>query len=176
MAIQTLASPTKDVMLGHRGPVVVSCFFGWPTAASLQAAADAQRHVIAQYGKVVTLSIVPPVDLQQAKSAAVPLDVPTEQRDASTRKTAEVAEELSANTIASVMVILTPGLVGVMVRSFMAAVSLMSRSTVPLKTFRTLADGVAWLEAAPGAPGPFPGLVQDVDAWLRDAPAATGTH
>lgn len=176
MAIQTLPSSAKDVMLGHRGPVVVSCFFGWPTAAGLQAASEAQRQVIAQYGRVVTLSIVPPVDLQQARNASVTLNLPDAERDVSTRKTASVSEELAAHTTASAMIILSSGLVGVMVRSFMAAVSLMSRSTVPLKTFRNLAEGVAWLESVPGVPGPFPGLVQDVDAWLRDAVAATGTH
>jgi len=173
MSIQPLGSTATDVMLGHRGPVVVSCFFGWPNGSSLKAAADAQRQVIAQYGKVVTLSIVPPVDLQRAKNAAVTLDVPAEERDASTRKTAEVTEELAAHTVASAMVILTPGVVGVMVRSFLAAVSLMSRSQVPLKTFRSLAEAVAWLETVPESPGLFPRLTQDIETWLSETATAT---
>jgi hypothetical protein len=133
--------------------------------------AMAQRQVSAQFGKVISLSIIPPIDLK-----AVPqLNLQTDQRDASLKAGAEIGEQVAATTIASAMVIMPRGVVAVMVNSFMAAMSLVMRAQTPLKTFRTLPDAVAWLEQQPNAPK-MPGVVRDVESWLGLNPGqATGS-
>lgn len=161
MAVVSLVSSSPDVRLGHRGPLVVSCFLGWPSGASLRAVAAAQRQVATQYGKVLSIAIIPPIDA----ATAPPLNLQTEQRDASLKVSAEVGEQVAATTIASAMVIMPRGLVAVMVNSFMAAVTLVMRAQTPLKTFRTLPEAVAWLEQQPNAPK-LPGAVRDLEVWL----------
>lgn len=167
VGIRTLPSSSREVEVGHRGPVVVSCFFGWPNAASLQVAAQAQKSVIAQYGKVLSLSVIPPMELQLARNTSVSLTLSGAERETTLKQTASVSDELAAHTLGSAMVILSTGIVGVMVRTFIAGMSLVARTQTPLKSFRTLPDAVAFLETLPGSPGPFPRLAEDVDAWLK---------
>lgn len=152
--------------------MLVSCFLGWPSGASLRAVAAAQKQVSSQFGKVLSLAIIPPIDLR-----AVPqLNLPNVERDASLKAGAEAGEQIAGTTIASAMVIMPRGVVAVMVNSFMAAMTLVMRAQTPLKTFRTLPEAIVWLERQPNAPQ-MPGVVGDVEAWLGLEPGkATGSH
>ncbi len=167
MAVQPLLSPERDIRVGHRGPVVLSIFYTWPNRATLKVAADAQRTVAAKFGKVVTLSIIPTDEQRTARNISAPVKLPQDEHDASLKATVAVSEDLAKTTVASAMVILSGGLLSVMVRSFLAGMSLLSRSQMQFRSFRTLAEAVTWLESVPGSGGPFPGLVQDVEAWLN---------
>jgi hypothetical protein len=167
VGILSLPSSSPDVEVGHRGPVVVSCFFGWPNRASLQAAAAAQKAVIGQYGRVLTLSVIPPLEVQVARSASVALTLTGPERESVLKDTAGITDDLSAQTIGSAIVILASGVVGVMVRPFIAGMSLLARSQTPLKSFRTIPEAVAFLEGLPGSPGPFPRLAEDVEHWIQ---------
>lgn len=167
MPITDLPTSSADIKVGHRDSVVISCFYEWPRPQSLKALAEAQRKVCDRFGKVVTLSVIPSAELQQIRNRSVPANPPPEERDASIRATAAASDEMSSHTIASAMVILTTGLVGVAVRTFMAGASLLSRTQSPLQTFRSIDEAVKWLESVPGVPGPFPNLAKEVDTWLR---------
>lgn len=167
MGITDLQTASKDVKVGHRGALVISCFFGWPNGESLKAVAEAQRKVCAQYGRVLTLAVIPSSEHQKARNLTAPSTLSPEERDTALKATASISEDLAAQTVASAMVILASGLVGVAVRTFMAGVSLMSRSQVPLRTFRGTEEALKWFESIPGAPGPFPNLAKEIDEWLR---------
>jgi hypothetical protein len=166
MPVDVLPCSLPDVRIAHRGPVVLSCFVGWPSAGSLKAAIDAQRRVIGTHGKVMTMTVIPPFDTATARAAGVPLNLEDRERSAAVKASADAAAEVSASTVASAMVILPKGVIGVMVRSFMAMLALTSSSTVPLKTFRTVEEAVSWLESVPGTLGPFPDLAKDIAAWV----------
>lgn len=156
------------VRIGHRGPVLVSVFFDWPNAARLQAMQAAQLDLAKRFGKVSALSIIPPIDTAALKSdpaAVEQLNPDPKNREANARESAKVGELLEASTLGAAMVIMPRGMMAVMIRSFMGAMSLLSRSRTPLQTFKELVPAVAWLEGLPGATS-MPGLVQDVEAWL----------
>jgi hypothetical protein len=172
MAIVSISSANPGVVLGHRGPLLVSCFTGWPSGAALKEVAQAQRQLATQFGKVISLTIIPPVDLKVTPQ----LNLEREDRDASLEAGAAIGEQVSAITIASAMVILPRGVVAVMVNSFMAAMTLLMRSQTPFKTFRNLPDAVVWLEQQPRAPT-MPGVVRDIEVWLGlSQPSSTGTR
>lgn len=159
MAITTVAS-FPDVRCGHRGALFVSVFHGWPNGHSLKVHADAQATVSAKFGKLLVLTIIPPIS--QASANLTQSDT---ERTAALSESARTGEKLQEQTIASAMVILPRGVLAVMIRSFMGAMSLLTRSTTPLKTFKELKEAIDWLESMPGAPK-TPGVLQDIDAWL----------
>ncbi|MFO0597834.1 MAG: hypothetical protein U0228_21210 [Myxococcaceae bacterium] len=175
MAIAELPA-VKGVRIGHRGPVVVSVFDDWPNAARLEAVKAAQLRIAQQFGKVLALSIIPPVDVAALKAdpaAAQQLNPDPKDREANLRESAKTGEDLEASTLGAAMVIMPRGMMAVMIRSFMGAMSLITRSRTPLQTFKELAPAVAWLETLPGA-STLPGLVPDVEAWLGlSAPSAS---
>lgn len=159
----------KGIRIGHRGPTVVSCFLGWPTSAALRAMAEAQATVSKQYGRVTVLSIIPAIDvalLKQQQGEAAQLQLPDEERNASMKESASTGEKLESTTLASALVILPKGVLAVMIRSFIGAMSLVGRSRAPLQTFKELAPAITWLEAQPNA-GITRGLLGDVEAWLE---------
>jgi hypothetical protein len=163
MAIVELASSSPDVRVGHRGPIVASCFYSWPNGELLKSVTDAQREVAKTFGPCFPLTIIPPVDLKAAQARAANSQF-SENRDAVLKESAELSADVESLTRAAAMVILPRGAVAVMISAFMAAFALVSRSRTPLKTFRTLEEAIRWLEEQ-GAPH-SPGLLRDLEAWL----------
>ena len=166
MAIVELSLSTKDVRMGHRGAVVVSVFLGWPNPESLRQVGEAQRKVAAEHGPCLTLTIIPPVDAKALEAAGGQMQQPPTERDAAVKASSELGQSMESITRASAMVVLARGVTAVMISAFMVAFTLVRPSATPLKTFRNLADAIAWLEGQPGA-GPLPELEQDLEAWLK---------
>lgn len=151
--------------MGQRGRVLVTCFFGWPDSSALNDLKTAQLAVASHHGKVLTVNVIPPIDL---KKPGATLQQSRNERDSSLEQSASIGDELAKVTLASAMVVLMRGLVAVMVSSFVAGLSLLSRAQTPLKSFRTLADASSWLATVPGVEArDLDGLGEDIEAWLR---------
>ena len=167
MAILDLPGTTA-IRIGHRGPVLVCCFLGWPSGAPLRAMADAQLALARQYGRVTILAIIPVMDpaLLKQQGDLAQMNLPDAERSASLKESAATGKTLESSTLASALVILPRGLLAVMIRSFVGAMSLVSTSQAPLQTFKELVPAIAWLEGQPQA-GVTPGLQRDVEEWLQ---------
>lgn len=167
MAMTELPSSTPHVRIGHRGALVVSCFYGWPNAEAMRQVEQAQRTVAAGFGACVTLTIIPSMtDAQARENPAIVQQAPGD-REASLRASAATAESIQSITRAAAMVVLARGVVSIMVSAFMGAFALVNRGKVPLKTFRGLAEALEWLESQPGVLK-MPGAQKDVEAWLAE--------
>ncbi len=173
MAISPLASSSAQLRLGQRGAVLIAIFNDWPTGAALRALAEAQAQVARQFGKVALLSIIPNAQPQKGGPAPT-LQPPPDVKEAAMRESAATGERIGASTIASALVILPKGVLAVMIRSFVSATTLLSRSKTPLQTFKDVASAAAWLETFPGMTL-TPGLANDVERWLAEPQAAAAT-
>ena len=127
--------------------------------------ADAQLIVAKKYGRVTVLSLIPDGAVLGQQGAAVQMQLPDAERSDALKESAATGEKLESSTLASALVILPKGLLAVMIRSFIGAMSLVGRSRAPLQTFKELGLAIAWLEGQPGA-AITPGLQRELEEWL----------
>jgi hypothetical protein len=165
----SLVSSCAGVRLAHDGPLLVSVFDTMPTRASLEAVGAAQAHLLETHDHISSLVIIPPV--QRAGVSPTELSQPSAERERALSTSAHLSSTFEGRVVAGAVVVLMPGLVSVMVRSFLAAMVLLSPSRMPLKTFRDLGESLAWMGEVPGAP-PLPdGAHEAIARWLNDAAA-----
>lgn len=164
--LEVLASRTPDVRLSACGPVLVSCFLNWPTAKSLAAMRDAQLALKQRHPRQFSLAIIPALNGLPPGAAAPSMQQSSDERDAAAKDAASIGKELEDLTVASAMVILSRGLLAVMIRTFIAAMSLVSTSRIEMKVFRSLPEAEAWFRSLPNAPAVPEGLSADVETWL----------
>ncbi|MBL8918891.1 MAG: hypothetical protein JNJ54_08540 [Myxococcaceae bacterium] len=165
--VNELPSAVPHLRLGSAGPVLVSVFGNWPNGPMLRAIRRAQLELSKEHRRVLSLTIIP--DVQQLPT--IGHQQPAE-REGALAQSAAIATEVERVTAGSAMVIHPRGVIGVMVRTFMATLSVMSRSTMPLKTFRTVEEAEAWFATLPDAPKLSPGLSRAVTSWLAAQPSA----
>lgn len=163
MGIVDLPRATRDLRLGHLGPVLVSCFEGWPSTSTFSALQRAHLELARTHPRVYSLAIVPETPV----GAAVGLEQGAREREQMLSNSAAVAARLEAVTAASAMVLLPAGMLGVVLRSFMAALLLTSRSQTKVKTFRALPEAEQWFRAQEGGPPVPEGLAEQVRLWLE---------
>lgn len=161
MIVTDLRSPAVGLRLGQCGPVLVSVFDGWPNGQSLAALAEAQRTLATSYPRIYSMTIIPATPSQVAK-----LSQPQGDRDQTLKQSAEVAARMQEILAANAMVILSRGVVAVLVRTFMAALSLASTSGAEVKTFKTLEEAEAWFRTISGAPLIPERLAEGITEWL----------
>jgi hypothetical protein len=65
-------------------------------------------------------------------------------------RSVELGKKYEKHVLGSAIVVTTKGLGAVMVRTFLSGFFLLSKSETPMKTFSTIAEGLAWLQALPG--------------------------
>lgn len=123
-----------EVRIGHVGPLMVSVWHSAASLRGLQAMAEQQRTLVAQFGKITTLSIA--VKVPQA---------PGPEASEWIKKTDKEFRESSRG---SVVVVLERGLAAIIVRSFLAAASLIS--THSMQVVKTIEEAADKVKAVPG--------------------------
>lgn len=164
MPVTSLPPMHPHLRLGSVGPVLVSCFDNWPNGEMLACVAKAQLELSRSHGRVLSLGVVP----LNPRGGATP-EQPAAERAEALKQSASVSEQLKHVTAGSALVIHSRGIIAVMVRSFLVAMSLVSTSSTPFKALRTLDEAIEWFGTLKDAPPVPPGLAADVQAWI-DAP------
>ncbi len=120
------------------GSLLVAVFYGSPMVRHLDEMKAIEDELIAQHGKFSLL--------------VVGLDVLDGIRisDEVRKRSTEIAKALDSKTLGTAFALLQPGLTGIMLRTFLAGLSLIARTKSPQKTFGSVAEGVDWLQALPG--------------------------
>lgn len=147
--------------------MLISVFDGWPSGPSLSALAAAQLELAKTHPRIFSLAIIP-----AAPAAGAVVQQEAGEREAAIKQSAEIARRLEEVTAASAMVILSRGVLAVMVRTFMAGLSLVSSSKTELKTFKTLEEAEAWFRTISGAPVVPEKLAGAIASWMGGPPAA----
>lgn len=166
--LEVLPSRSPDVRLASCGPVMVSCFLNWPNKSNLAAIRDAQIELSRQHPRQFSLTIIPAFNGPlPAGATTASMQQTTDERDAALKDSVAVGKQLEELTVAAAMVILSRGLMAVMIRTFMAGLSLVGSSKYEVKVFKTLAEAEAWLRTIPNAPSIPESLAVDVETWLE---------
>lgn len=161
-----LPSASPEVRLAHDGPVFISCFLAWPNARNLAAVGDAQRALAHEFPRLLSLTIIPDASRTAAGAASAPTTQSGTERDASLKASANIGKELERSTAAAAMVVQARGVGAVMIRTFVAGLSLLGSVGFELKVFKTVSEAEAWLRTIEGAPAVPDGLAERVNAWL----------
>lgn len=168
--LQRLPSSAPGVQLARIGPVIVSVFNTMPNKQSLEALSAAQESMLQTEQRILSFVIIP------AMGALPPGVLPAQANDTERRtvvsQSAGMAERFEEHLVASAVVILSTGVVAVLARSFLAAMSLLSRSRRPMKTFKSVKEAAAWLTTVPEAPLVPPEFVADLETWLGELQGA----
>lgn len=105
-----------EVRIGHIGSLMVSVWHSQASLRGLQAMGDQQRKLVAQFGQITNLSIA--------------VKVPKSPGPEATEWIKQSDREFKGTSIGSVIVVLEKGLAAIIVRSFLAAASLISTQTM----------------------------------------------
>ena len=142
------------VRIGHVGPVVVSVWYAEATVDALQALNAQQRKLIAQYGRLSSVSVA--MTIPRAPGADV------------AEQLKETEKEFKGTSLGTVVVVLERGLAAIIARSFIAVASLITSS--PITVVKTLEEAVEKLRAMPGQPPEVLGqtrLVAELEAFIK---------
>lgn len=148
-----------EVRIGHLGPMMISVWRSTATATALQAIAAQQRQLLAQYELITTVSVTIRVPQQPAPEAM--------------EWVKRIDEEFRGKSRGTVVVVLERGLAAIIVRSFLAATSLMSQNKMEI--VKTVDDACERVKAFAGQ---VPELVDDaqladkLDAFIWEQKAA----
>lgn len=137
-----------EVRVGHIGSLLISVWHSHASLRGLQAMGDQQRKLVAQFGKVSTLAIAVKVPQAPGPEAAEWI----KQTD----------KEFKETTRGSVVVVLERGLAAIIVRSFLAAASLIS--THSMQVVKTIEDAADRVKALPGQE---PEIVGDLELLAK---------
>jgi hypothetical protein len=134
--IQHYASPLG--YFGATGALVVSRYRGNADLPLLDALDALQTELIQRYPKISTLSVI------TTSEGLLDFD------EAVRSRSAEFERKYAKHVLGSAVAVTAKGLSAVMVRSFLSAFFLVARNGMPLKTFRTVAESLAWLQSLEG--------------------------
>lgn len=129
---------SSDARLGAAGPLLVALYRGSTTVAVLDELDRTQEALLRKYPKISTFTVI--------GQATTLLKVDEGVR----ARSVELGKKYEKDVVGSAIVVTTKGLGAVMVRTFLSGFFLLSRSETPMKTFSTVADGLAWLQSLPG--------------------------
>jgi hypothetical protein len=164
--LERLASSAPGVQLARVGPIIVSVFNTMPNKLSLEALNAAQEVMIQTEPRLLSLVIIPAMGA--VPSGVLPAQANDSERRTVVSQSAGMAERFEEHLVASAVVILSTGVVAVLARSFLAAMSLVSRSRRPMKTFKSVKEATAWLTTVADAPAVPPGFLADIEGWLGE--------
>ncbi len=133
MSVTELAS-FPEVRIGHVGPVLVSVWYDQATLRGVKAMAEQQRGLIGRYTMMTSLSVA--------------VKVPKAPEPDVTAWLKESDAAFKAMTRGSVIVVLERGLAAIVVRTFLAAASLISTNV--MQVVKTMAEATDRVKALPG--------------------------
>lgn len=133
MSVTELVS-LPEVRIGHVGPLMVSVWHSQASLRGLQAMAEQQRKLLAVHQKISTLSIA--------------VRVPKAPGPEATEWIKQSDKEFKDTSRGSVVVVLEKGLAAIIVRSFLAAASLISSNA--MQVVKTIEDAADRVKAIPG--------------------------
>jgi hypothetical protein len=123
---------------GSQGSLVVSQYRGNADLPLLDALDAMQTQLIARYPKISTLSVI------TTSTGLLDFD------EAVRARSADFERKYAQHVLGSAIAVTSKGLSAVMVRSFLSAFFLVARNGMPLKTFRSVAEALAWLQSLEG--------------------------
>lgn len=122
---------------GAVGPLVVAFYKGATTKAQLQELDAFQTRLLTQHPRIMSLTIMGQV-------------AATTRMDEDARAfTGELATKYEKTNVGSAMVVKSTGLGAVVVRSFLSAWFLMRQTELRAKVFKTVDEGLGWLQSLP---------------------------
>jgi hypothetical protein len=122
--------------LGTIHTVLVGVVDGHLTIEDYEQQERFQAQFLEKQGKCSTLWVI--------RRAVRPSD------DRAGEKVKQISERFKTQVRGSAVVITATGAAAVLTRTFMSALGLIMNPDPPMKSFRTVKDGVAWLQALPG--------------------------
>ncbi len=141
----TLLAENEGFRVGHAGPLVLMFFDGRSTLTQMDLLEGALAKVVEQHSRYSTLAVL-----------AAPL---LEKLPAGLNERAQAIEDrFEKHIVSKAMVVTRTGLAAVMIRSFLAAQSLMARN-IPTRVFKTVDDGALWLQGLPDQLVPIKAMV-----------------
>lgn len=138
MQVETLFEG-HGVKLGAAESLVIAVYRGASSLEALDALDRVQTSLAAKHGRLSTLSVI-----ADAPGSMLRADEAVRQRSV------ELGKKYESSVIGSGIVVTARGLSAVVARTFLTGFFLLSRSEMPMKTFSTLADALAWVQALPG--------------------------
>lgn len=138
MQVETLFEG-HGVKLGAAGSLMVAVYRSASSVEALEALDRVQAGVVARHGRISTLSVIadtPGSMLRTDEAVRV--------------RSVELGKKYESSVLGSGIVVTARGLSAVVARTFLTGFFLLSRSEMPMKTFSTLADALAWVQALPG--------------------------
>lgn len=134
----TKSFESADARFGSAGPLLVALYRGSTSPGILDELDRTQEALLKRFPRITTLTVI-----GQAGSML--------KADEGVRtRSVELGKKYEKSVIGSAIVVTTKGLGAVMVRTFLSGFFLLSKAEMPMKTFSTIAEGLAWLQALPG--------------------------
>ncbi|MDP1829482.1 MAG: hypothetical protein Q8L48_39815 [Archangium sp.] len=134
----TRSFESAGARFGSAGPLLVALYRGTTSPSMLDELDRAEGALLERFPRITTLTVI-----GQAGSV---LKVDEGVRT----RSVELGKKYEKRVIGSAIVVTTKGLSAVMVRTFLSGFFLLSKTETPMKTFSTIAEGLAWLQALPG--------------------------
>lgn len=153
MSIVELSS-LPEVRIGHLNSLLVSVWHSQATIDGLRAMNDAQRKLIAQYGRITTASVA--VKIPKAPGPEV------------SEWLKQSEQEFKGCSRGTVVVVLERGLSAIIARSFIAAASLISSNT--MLVVKTLEEAAEKVRQLPGQPADLANdleLAEKLEAFIK---------
>ncbi|MDP3278738.1 MAG: hypothetical protein Q8Q09_26340 [Deltaproteobacteria bacterium] len=163
MSVTSLRSSTREVEFGFDGAVFIACFYSWPSRRVLAALAAAQTEHRRDYLRGYSLSIIP--NFTTSAEASTLLQTPNREELADL--SISTGAQFEASTVANALVILPNGMLGVMIRTFMATMMFNPRMRTKVAVLPTIADAEAHFRAVVNGPPMPERLAEGVEAWLQ---------
>ncbi len=131
----TKLAETAGFRVGHAGPLVMMVFDGKTSLDQMDLLEQALTTVIMHHARYSTLALLSaPIFEKQPKGL--------------NQRAQEIENRFERHIASKAMVVTPTGLAAVMIRSFLAAQSLMARN-IPTRVFKSVNEGTAWLQGLP---------------------------
>lgn len=160
VVLELVALP--EVRCGHFGPLFVMVWRGNVTLESLKATNTVEAALIKQYGKITVIGVI--TDLGNGVPSS-------ELRQAS----ADAMKQFAADVRGTALVVTAEGARAVLVRTFLAGLTLVIDFSSPFKIFKKLSDSVTWSQALKAQDPALadPGLAQAVAEFVERSRPST---
>lgn len=152
----TTVYDAPEARFGVAGPLIVAVYKGAPALTVLEQLDRAQTELITKRGTISTLTVIGEL------GSMLKVDDGVRQRSV------ELGKKYEKHVRGSAIVVETRGVAAVMVRSFLTGFFLLSRSEMPMKSFKRVTEGLTWLQGLPGQDAPLRELrAGDVETWVH---------
>jgi len=127
---------SKDASFGVASSLVVALYRGRTTLEMLEQLDALQSELIKKHPRISTLTVIGQLEMLKVDEAV-------------RGRSVELGKKFEKNVRGSAIVVSTKGLAAVMVRTFLSGFFLLSKSEMPMKTFASTSEALAWLQSLP---------------------------